>query len=282
MPCLLAHDAPAILIAPDATYSDSRMNRIAFELLYPIVKCSHPLTLWDGGMDLFWLSDAQWRVVAPLLPSRQSGPQRADDRRVISGILYVLLSGRAWRDCPPEYGPFMTVFNRFNRWRARGIWPRIVAALAQAPDSPLSSEQMDRLRAAIDSRLRTNGQAKSQFAAQRLAANRAWEEAAAQLRKIAQAHQGKPVSAWINAVVEWHMDALFELTDRNADAAGDATAQLEEKIAELRTKLLAAIVSVQSFLDDPSRNAAVARQQLGKLQEELRRAAMDARTARAS
>jgi transposase len=233
-------------------------------------------------MDLFWLSDAQWRVVAPLLPSRQSGPQRADDRRVISGILYVLLSGRAWRDCPPEYGPFMTVFNRFNRWRARGIWPRIVAALAQVPDSPLSSEQVDKLRAAIDSRLRANGQAKSQFAAQRLAANRAWEEAAAQLRKIAQAHQGKPVSAWINAVVEWHMDALFELTDRNASAAGDATAQLEAEIAELRTKLLAAIVSLQSFLDDPSRNAATARQQLGKLQEELRRAAMDARPARAS
>src|SRR5581483_1999950 len=141
---------------PGCTDFDSGNDGAAFELLYPIPRCFYPLAFWDGGMDLFWLDDAQWRVVAPLLPSRQTGPQRADDRKVISGILHVLMSGCAWRDCPPEYGPFMTVFNRFNRWKTRGIWNRLATALARAPVSPLPPEQAERLRRAIEERIRPN------------------------------------------------------------------------------------------------------------------------------
>jgi len=79
--------------------------------------------------DLFWLNDGQWEVVSGCLPRGQRGPKRSCDRTVISGIIHVLRSGCSWRECPPQYGPYTTVFNRFNRWRRRGIWQRIVAEL---------------------------------------------------------------------------------------------------------------------------------------------------------
>jgi transposase len=71
---------------------------------------------------LFWLSDEEWRRIEPLLPRGRRGAHRVDDRRVISGIIYMLRSGARWRDCPPEYGPYTTIYNRFNRWSRQGIW----------------------------------------------------------------------------------------------------------------------------------------------------------------
>ena len=53
-----------------------------------------------------------------------------DDRRVISGILHVLKSGCRWCDCPPEYGPPTTIYNRFVRWAERGVWERLFRELA--------------------------------------------------------------------------------------------------------------------------------------------------------
>jgi len=64
---------------------------------------------------LFWLSDEAWVAIEPHLPKNQSGARRVDDRRVISGILHVLKSGCRWCDCPAEYGPSTTIYNRFNR-----------------------------------------------------------------------------------------------------------------------------------------------------------------------
>ena len=81
--------------------------------------------------NLFWLDDEAWSVIAPLLPGNQPGARRVDDRRVISGILHVLRSGCRWRDCPREYGPCTTIYNRFNRWSRRRIWQRIYAALVE-------------------------------------------------------------------------------------------------------------------------------------------------------
>jgi transposase len=59
------------------------------------------------------------------------GKERADDRRVISGILHVLKSGCRWCDCPPEYGPPTTIYNRFVRWAERGVWERLFRELAR-------------------------------------------------------------------------------------------------------------------------------------------------------
>lgn len=81
---------------------------------------------------LFWLSDAQWAAIEAHLPTNQPGARRVDDRRVISGIIHVLKTGCRWCDCPKEYGPSTTIYNRFNRWSRRRFWTKLVEALASA------------------------------------------------------------------------------------------------------------------------------------------------------
>jgi transposase len=80
--------------------------------------------------NLFWLNDDQWSRIEPYLPTDVRGKERVDDRRVISGILHVLKSGCRWCDCPPEYGPPTTIYNRFVRWAERGVWERLFRELA--------------------------------------------------------------------------------------------------------------------------------------------------------
>jgi transposase len=77
----------------------------------------------------FWLSDEAWSLIEPMLPSNQPGARRVDDRRVLSGIFHVLQSGCRWRDCPREYGPRTTIYNRFNRWSRRRIWQAMLETL---------------------------------------------------------------------------------------------------------------------------------------------------------
>jgi len=80
---------------------------------------------------LFWLSDAAWAAIEPHLPKNQPGARRVDDRRVISGIVHMLKCGGRWADCPSDYGPATTVYNRWNRWSRRGVWSRILSALTE-------------------------------------------------------------------------------------------------------------------------------------------------------
>ena len=86
---------------------------------------------------LFWLSDEAWTAIEPHLPHGKAGKPRVDDRTVISGILHVLKTGCRWRDTPAAYGPPTTIYNRYNRWSARGIWQRLfekMAASGAVPD----------------------------------------------------------------------------------------------------------------------------------------------------
>ena len=85
--------------------------------------------------NLFWLSDEQWEKIQPHLPTDVRGRDRVDDRRVISGILHVLKSGCRWCDCPPEYGPPTTIYNRFARWAERGVWEKLFKELADCGKS---------------------------------------------------------------------------------------------------------------------------------------------------
>jgi transposase len=82
------------------------------------------------------LSEAEWRLIEPLLPNKPRGVPRVDDRRVINGIFFVLRTGSPWRDLPERYGPYTTVYNRFNRWAKAGVGLRIFEALAaKSPQS---------------------------------------------------------------------------------------------------------------------------------------------------
>ena len=86
--------------------------------------------------DLFWLSEAQMQRLAPLLASDTRGKPRVDDRRVISGIVHVLRSGGRWVDAPAAHGPRKTLYNRFVRWAAKGVWERVFRALAASGGPP--------------------------------------------------------------------------------------------------------------------------------------------------
>ena len=85
---------------------------------------------------LFWLSDEQWAKIKPLIPMNRPGPKPQNNRRILSGIIHVLKTGCRWQDCPPEYGPHTTVYNRFNRWSGRGIWQQIFETVAVSPEPP--------------------------------------------------------------------------------------------------------------------------------------------------
>ena len=65
--------------------------------------------------DLIWLSEAQMRRIEPRLPLPR-GVSRVDDRRVISGIIFVIHNGLRWRDAPKDHGPHKAIYNRFIRW----------------------------------------------------------------------------------------------------------------------------------------------------------------------
>ena len=89
-----------------------------------------------GTSEPDWLSDEAWAVLEPHLPRNGPGAPRVDDRRVISGILHVLRSGCRWKDCPPAYGPATTIYNRYDRWSAQGLWNKLFARLAAAGNIP--------------------------------------------------------------------------------------------------------------------------------------------------
>jgi putative transposase len=77
------------------------------------------------------LSDAEWRVLEPLLPppARTGRPRRHGLRRIMNAILYALRSGCAWRLLPLDWPPWQTVFHYFRKWRRDGTWERIHTVL---------------------------------------------------------------------------------------------------------------------------------------------------------
>jgi transposase len=83
-------------------------------------------------MSRYDLTDFEWRVIQPLLPNKPRGIPRVDDRRVLSGIFWVLRSGAPWRDLPERYGPRTTCYNRFVRWQKAGVWDRLMDAVTAA------------------------------------------------------------------------------------------------------------------------------------------------------
>ena len=86
--------------------------------------------------DPFWLTEQQFARLEAFLPTDTRGVPRVDDRRVISGIVHVLKSGCRWKDAPVDYGSHKTLYNRFVRWREKGVWQAAFDALAAAGGPP--------------------------------------------------------------------------------------------------------------------------------------------------
>ena len=85
--------------------------------------------------DLFWLTDKQMRRIEPYFPLSHGIP-RVDDKRVLSGIIFVIRNGLRWRDAPADYGPHKTIYNRFIRWSRLGVFNRIFAELSAKGPQP--------------------------------------------------------------------------------------------------------------------------------------------------
>ena len=81
----------------------------------------------------FDLTDAQWERIEPFFPQRyhhgKAGRPWKDHRPLLNGILWHLHTGAPWPDTPERYGPWQTVYDRFNRWRQDGTWAKILDTL---------------------------------------------------------------------------------------------------------------------------------------------------------
>lgn len=76
------------------------------------------------------MTEAQWARVAKLLPppNKIGRPQR-NNRQIINGIRFVLGTAASWRDIPRDtYGPWQTVYHRYNAWRKEGMWEQFERA----------------------------------------------------------------------------------------------------------------------------------------------------------
>jgi transposase len=74
-------------------------------------------------MSRIHLTNSQLAFIGPLLPApARTGRLRADDRRTIEGILYILITGCRWQDLPREYGAPTTVWRRLKCWGEEGVW----------------------------------------------------------------------------------------------------------------------------------------------------------------
>src|SRR5436190_11379488 len=102
------------------------------------------------------VDDELWAVIEPLLPSakprrfRFPGRKRIDNRRALSGILFVLKTGIGWEDLPQEMGcgSGMTCWRRLREWQAAGVWQKLHAVLLARLQG---ADQLDWSRAVIDS-----------------------------------------------------------------------------------------------------------------------------------
>jgi transposase len=80
------------------------------------------------------ISGADWRRIKGLLPAR--GP-KADNRRFLNAVLWIDRTGAPWRDLPPRFGKWNSVWRRFRRWAGADVLGRVLAAVRDPDVSTL-------------------------------------------------------------------------------------------------------------------------------------------------
>jgi transposase len=85
--------------------------------------------------DLYWLMGEQMAPLSPYFPKCHGKP-RVDDKRVLSGIIFVNRNGLRWRDAPREYGSHKTLYNRWKRWDEKGVFTRMMEGLSAQRAEP--------------------------------------------------------------------------------------------------------------------------------------------------
>ncbi|MFE7958470.1 IS5 family transposase [Streptomyces sp. NPDC057413] len=79
-------------------------------------------------------SDEQWSVLESLLPAAGVSRRWPGRRRLVDGVRWRVRTGVPWRDLPPEYGPWQTVYGLFRRWQRQGVWARLLTLLQARAD----------------------------------------------------------------------------------------------------------------------------------------------------
>jgi len=79
------------------------------------------------------LSDAEWRILEPLIPTVKPGgrPPKWTRRQILDAMFYLVRSGCQWRLLPREFPPWKTVYHYFRLWRIDGTWERLNATLRE-------------------------------------------------------------------------------------------------------------------------------------------------------
>src|SRR4051794_24785308 len=87
-------------------------------------------------MDRYVLTDAQWAKMEPHCRGKKSDPGRsgADNRRFVEAILWIARTGSPWRDLPPLFGRWNTVFKRYRDWVRADVFERLFDAASDEPD----------------------------------------------------------------------------------------------------------------------------------------------------
>jgi len=82
------------------------------------------------------ISDGVWELLKPHLPGQEGqwGGIAKDNRNFLNAVFWVLRTGAPWRDLPPDYGKWGTVYLRYNRWVKSGIWAKLLEKLVIEPD----------------------------------------------------------------------------------------------------------------------------------------------------
>ena len=97
--------------------------------------------------NLYWLNEEQIARLRPYFP-KSHGVPRVDDRRILSGIIFINRNGLRWCDAPKEYDPYKTLYNRWKRWCDMGVFARTMTGLAaEAPDNKTISIDATYLKA---------------------------------------------------------------------------------------------------------------------------------------
>ena len=83
-----------------------------------------------------WLRDDQWLRLGPMLPGKAGDPGRKgeDNREFIEAVLWIARTGSPWRDLPPDFGLWNSVYRRFARWSNNAVWQRVFAQMAKDSD----------------------------------------------------------------------------------------------------------------------------------------------------
>ena len=84
----------------------------------------------------FVITDRSWALIEPHLPgtSRSRGVTAKDNRLFLEAVLWKVRVGGPWRDLPPGFGPWNSVFRRFRRWAQSDVFERVFKAVSGDPD----------------------------------------------------------------------------------------------------------------------------------------------------